>query len=132
MTARKPPRKAPDPTATPSAPAAEPTPAAKPAPAAPAAEPALSGSTATAAPSAPAGSATSPAKRKKTAEKRADASPRGRGVAAVAASGRCGPSTTPTGDGCSPVSTMPRTTSSARTWSAAVWRSGCSVRTRDR
>lgn len=132
MTARKSSRNAPDPTATPSAPAAKPTPAAKPASAAPAATAALSASKATAAPSAPAGPTTTPAKRKKTAEKRADASPRGRGVVAVAASGRCGPSTTPTGGGCSPVSTMPRTICSARTWSAAVWRSGCSVRTRDR
>nr|WP_256328039.1 1,4-alpha-glucan branching enzyme [Streptomyces sp. 136MFCol5.1] len=91
VTARKPPRKAPDPTTTPSAPAAEPTPAVQPAPAAPAAQPAVSAPTAAAAPSAPVGSATSPAKRKKTAEKRTDASaprPRrggGRGVRPVRA-----------------------------------------------
>lgn len=91
MTARKPPRKAPDPTTTSSAPAAEPTPAVQPAPAAqaaPAAQPAVSTPTATAAPSGP---ATSPAKRKKTAEKRADTSPPrprrggGRGVRPVRA-----------------------------------------------
>lgn len=91
MTARKPPRKAPDPTATPSEPAAEPTTAVQPAPAAPAARPAASAPTATAAPSAPAGSAASPAKRKRTAEKRADAPPPrprrggGRGVRPVRA-----------------------------------------------
>lgn len=91
MTARKPPRKAPDPTATPSEPAVEPTTAVQPAPAAPAARPAASAPTATAAPSVPAGSAASPAKRKRTAEKRADAPPPrprrggGRGVRPVRA-----------------------------------------------
>lgn len=91
MTARKPPRKASDPTTTPSAPAAEPTPAVQlpqrpQRPQRPSRR--VSAPTATAA---PAGSATSPAKRKRTAEKRADASPPrprrggGRGVRPVRA-----------------------------------------------
>lgn len=122
MTARKPSRNVPDPTATPSMPAATPlTSATQAAP----------GTTATPdapAPAGPAASAATPAKRKKAAEKRAAASPRGRAAAAAAGCGRCVPSTTATGGGCSPVSTTPRTICSVRTWSAAVWWSGCCVR----